>query len=1289
MIKRKTIVRRGEMRTARPAQRIVAAALSVVLTVGMLPSLSWADDASTSDAAGAAAAEVVDATEASAGAAQEQASNGIEVVEIGGAQAEAAGTEATDAAATEAAEAEEEALEAEAVLEPLANETVTVGTGASKWYTAPYSNNTKYSGVQMLYTASEIGKVGKITKLAFNVGTASSFDITDFKVYLGVTDQTGFTTSTALTETDLTLVYSRDSQTIGASAGWEEIALDTQYSYDGTKNLVVAIYRKASSTNSSLRYCYSSNSAKVLYRASSYTEAYGEISGTNSYSTSAYRPNIQLTINTCAHENLTEHPAVAPACGTGNIEYWSCDACGNLFSDAEGKVSITSTKAEHSWNAGEVTTAANCKEDGVKTYTCSVCNGTKTEVIPATKEHHFVNGFCDNILRDGKTVCNAEDKWDGETCDEPSQVDGVYQIKTGEELAWFMNEAKANKYAGKAILTRDINMGTLTSWYLPGGSSSTNGFQGELDGNGYAITMNYDASTSNAALFGYVGTNGAIKNLTIKGSFTGKFAAGFAIYNYGTIQNCKNEAAVTATSSSTNYAGGFVAYNYGAVKQCVNKGAVSATTTGSYNSATAGGIVGYSSSISGVSYILSDCYNTGTVSAKKNNTYSSAYARSGGITGYIPYSASAPGYTLENCLNAGVVSASNSDESNTSNAQANGIAGAIGYGSSYSGDSYSGNVKLTNCFYLEGTANASYVSTTADKEPATATNCGSTTTANIANAGWLISNLDEWFIDLLGVQGTKYPVTFTVSNATVKVKDVAVTEPLQTYEGAQIKFTVTPDEGYAIDSVKQGDTVLTAVDDIYTTAAIAGATTITIATHQHAWDNGTIDPEPTCTVKGVKTFKCTVSGCTATKTEDVAATGVHTFESAASATAKVEPTCTATGTEAYWTCDVCKQLFSDAEGKKLIEGQKPVSIPALGHDYTKYRDNGNGTHTLTCSRCNADKPAGYDVSTTGSTTMTAGKTYVIAIDGYALSCEDAASPTTYWRYAVAFTAGQTTVDSTLLWIWGENGSLKNVSTGQYLTNSENYKLIMSDTPSTVWKLDENGQIYCVNSSNKTCHLYCFNNSIYPHQNNTPDSEAFYEATAIETAEAHDYGTDESADKCTKCGAEKIAIFDKVTYDESDAFVSVATTSETGTTASPLYLVTAKASYLKEGYVPVIGETAFVKDGDTYKALVSKEEIDAIDAGTSRVWAALGTAKTMPELKGDVNASGTLNIVDAQVAYDMSCARYAETTLPLANFLAADVNGIDGVNATDAFAIQHALLFGWSTDDTDAGDTVAA
>ena len=38
----------------------------------------------------------------------------------------------------------------------------------------------------------------------------------------------------------------------------------------------------------------------------------------------------------------------------------------------------------HSWNDGEITKAATCKEEGIKTFTCTVCGDTRTESIEKT-----------------------------------------------------------------------------------------------------------------------------------------------------------------------------------------------------------------------------------------------------------------------------------------------------------------------------------------------------------------------------------------------------------------------------------------------------------------------------------------------------------------------------------------------------------------------------------------------------------------------------------------------------------------------------------------------------------------------------------------------------------------------------------------------------------------------------------------------------------------------------------------------------------------------------------------
>ncbi|MBQ7580168.1 MAG: hypothetical protein IJU39_02550, partial [Clostridia bacterium] len=54
-----------------------------------------------------------------------------------------------------------------------------------------------------------------------------------------------------------------------------------------------------------------------------------------------------------------------------------------ILDDAEAVVALNST-CTHVWNDGEVTTAPTCTETGVKTFTCTICGETRTEVVPAT-----------------------------------------------------------------------------------------------------------------------------------------------------------------------------------------------------------------------------------------------------------------------------------------------------------------------------------------------------------------------------------------------------------------------------------------------------------------------------------------------------------------------------------------------------------------------------------------------------------------------------------------------------------------------------------------------------------------------------------------------------------------------------------------------------------------------------------------------------------------------------------------------------------------------------------------
>lgn len=53
------------------------------------------------------------------------------------------------------------------------------------------------------------------------------------------------------------------------------------------------------------------------------------------------------------------------------------------YSINQATVKVLAGACEHIWGEGVVTKDATCTEDGVKTYTCTVCGGSKTEAIPA------------------------------------------------------------------------------------------------------------------------------------------------------------------------------------------------------------------------------------------------------------------------------------------------------------------------------------------------------------------------------------------------------------------------------------------------------------------------------------------------------------------------------------------------------------------------------------------------------------------------------------------------------------------------------------------------------------------------------------------------------------------------------------------------------------------------------------------------------------------------------------------------------------------------------------------
>ncbi len=63
-------------------------------------------------------------------------------------------------------------------------------------------------------------------------------------------------------------------------------------------------------------------------------------------------------------------------------------------------------KGEHTWDEGKVTTEPTCEQEGIKTFTCSVCKGTKTEPIP--ENGHVWGDWVKADATSHKRVCKTD-----------------------------------------------------------------------------------------------------------------------------------------------------------------------------------------------------------------------------------------------------------------------------------------------------------------------------------------------------------------------------------------------------------------------------------------------------------------------------------------------------------------------------------------------------------------------------------------------------------------------------------------------------------------------------------------------------------------------------------------------------------------------------------------------------------------------------------------------------------------------------------------------------------------
>ena len=242
------------------------------------------------------------------------------------------------------------------------------------------------------------------------------------------------------------------------------------------------------------------------------------------------------------------------------------------------------------------------------------------------------------------TLTYAGEGWDGTAKTAPTQdKNGVYQIGTAAELAWFADAVNKGGTTISGKLTANINLNGKT-WTAIG--TDSNKFAGTLDGDNYTVS----GLAGTGGLVYYLSANGTVKSLCVDCAIDGTSnVGGIADKSEGRIKNCLVSGYIKGGDDvifgvggivghgvagnvisgcvSTadilfkysryavqNGAGGIVGYTYGTVENCYFAGNVH-TNAKSVSTGGFGGLVGCARS----NAVMKDCYTVGAVTGPESS----------------------------------------------------------------------------------------------------------------------------------------------------------------------------------------------------------------------------------------------------------------------------------------------------------------------------------------------------------------------------------------------------------------------------------------------------------------------------------------------------------------------------------------------------------------------------------------------------------------------------------------------------------------------------------------------
>ena len=229
-----------------------------------------------------------------------------------------------------------------------------------------------------------------------------------------------------------------------------------------------------------------------------------------------------------------------------------------------------------------------------------------------------------NVNATGLTLAGCEiDKWNGGGGESGAAEDlgYIYDNTTNSYtvynadglLAWA--EAAQNDLTIGCTLTADIDLTGKTWTPIGKGTTSEDRYQGTFDGQGHCITglaiTTDDRYSESAALFGWIGDRGTVKNLQLVevdfNVIQNGASGGIAYSNYGTITACSVTGTIATADGSI---GGIVMNNDGTITACWFKGTITGFPCGNIAQFNTGTITACYYGLNGCVGVFDNYYGT-------------------------------------------------------------------------------------------------------------------------------------------------------------------------------------------------------------------------------------------------------------------------------------------------------------------------------------------------------------------------------------------------------------------------------------------------------------------------------------------------------------------------------------------------------------------------------------------------------------------------------------------------------------------------------------------------------